>query len=75
MTPEEVMQKLGCKRRRLFQLLADGTLERAPRWGREIRIYTESVVRAMTQKQPRKRKQRVTLAPAPVRVEDVPVFE
>lgn len=44
---DEACQMLGCKRRRLFQLLADGTIERAPRYGREIRIYRDSVERAL----------------------------
>lgn len=58
---EQVAQRLGCKRRRVFQLLKDGTLERAPRYGREIRIYSASVDRALApapQAQPRKRRER-----------------
>jgi excisionase family DNA binding protein len=45
---EAACELLGCKRRRVFQLLADGTLERAPRFGRSLRIYRASVERALT---------------------------
>jgi len=44
---EAVGEILGCKRRRVFQLLANGTLERAPRFGRSLRIYRASVERAL----------------------------
>lgn len=47
LTIPEVCARLGCKRRRVFELLADGTLERAPRYGRELRIYAASVDRAL----------------------------
>lgn len=47
MSIPEVCERLGCKRRRVFELLADGTLERAPRYGRSLRIYTASVDRAL----------------------------
>jgi excisionase family DNA binding protein len=50
--------KLGCSRRRVFQLLADGTLERAPRYGREIRIFEASVDRALTPTPTKSRKRR-----------------
>lgn len=43
----QVCETLGCKRRRVFQLLADGTLDRAPRYGRDLRIYRASVERAL----------------------------
>lgn len=49
---------LGCSRRRVFELLADGVLERAPRLGRRLRIYTESVLRAVARPEPRTRKRR-----------------
>jgi excisionase family DNA binding protein len=58
----QAAEMLGCKRSRVFQLLADGTLERAPRYGREIRIYEESVKRALQPKPVARRKQR---APSP----------
>ena len=45
----QVCEMLGCSRSRVFELLADGTLERAPRYGRQIRIYTASVEKALSQ--------------------------
>lgn len=60
MSVEQVCEVLGCKRRRVFQLLADGTLERAPRYGRALRIYTASVERALM---PRGRRQRERAQP------------
>lgn len=47
---EQTCELLGCKRRRVFQLLSDGTLERAPRYGRSLRIYRVSVERALQPK-------------------------
>lgn len=41
-TVERAGEILGCSRRRVFQLLADGTLERAPRYGRRVRVYLAS---------------------------------
>lgn len=54
----EVCARLGCKRRRVFELLADGTLERAPRFGRDLRIYEASVDRALAPTPAAKRKAR-----------------
>jgi excisionase family DNA binding protein len=62
---DEACKMLGCKRRRLFQLLADGTLERAPRYGREIRIYVDSVERALARPTVSARKSRKRLPSAP----------
>lgn len=59
---EQVAEILGCKRRRVFQLLADGTLERAPRFGRSLRIYRASVDRALT---PTPAKRRAARRPSP----------
>lgn len=69
---EQAAQTLGCSRRRVFQLLADGTLERAPRYGRSLRIYTASVVRALT---PRGKaaKKRNAPSPAGFELEDIPL--
>lgn len=53
---EAVAEKLGCSRRRVFQLLAEGVLDRAPRFGRRLRIYAASVDRALTPKAPRARR-------------------
>lgn len=47
MSVPEVCELLGCKRSRVFQLLAAGILERAPRWGRQIRIYRDTVEAAL----------------------------
>lgn len=59
---EQVAEILGCKRRRVFQLLADGTLERAPRFGRSLRIYRVSVDHALmpAPSKRRARRERVT---------------
>ena len=43
----EACHILGCKKTRLFELLADGTLTRAPRYGRAIRIYMEGITKAL----------------------------
>ena len=59
---EAVCEILGCKRRRVFQLLNDGTLERAPRFGRSLRIYKASVERALT---PTPAKRRAARRPSP----------
>lgn len=52
----EVGERLGCSRRRVFDLLKDGTLERAPRYGREIRIYAASVDRALAPKKAQRKR-------------------
>lgn len=58
MSVEAVAERLGCSRRRVFQLLADGTLERAPRFGRSLRIYAASVDRALAPTPVKRRKAR-----------------
>ncbi len=55
---EEVCQTLGCGRRRVFQLLAEGILERAPRYGRALRIFKASVERALLSPPTPERKKR-----------------
>lgn len=72
MSPEEVMTVLGCKRAQLFKLLAQGKLERAPRCGRELRIYTESVTRALTKPVRRGRKSRAPSS-CGFEIEDIPL--
>jgi hypothetical protein len=72
-TIERCAEILGCSRRRVFQLLADGTLERAPRYGRGIRVLGASVERALgpTASKPGRRKRRpVGDVPALIRPED-----
>lgn len=58
---EETAERLGCSRRRVFELLADGVLDRAPRYGRQIRIYEASVDRALA---PRRAQRRRNAGPA-----------
>lgn len=62
---EEVASRLGCSRRRVFQLLANGTLERAPRYGKQIRIYEDTVIAAQARptSEQRKAAKRMPLAP------------
>lgn len=68
----QVCELLGCKRSKVFQLLSEGTLERAPRYGREIRIYRESVERALlpVDNSPKRRAKRV-LAPPVWNISDI----
>ena len=71
MTIEQVCETLGCKRTRVFQLLRNGTLVRAQRFGRQIRILTESVESALRGPQthaPKKRVQNSNVIPIPNRV-------
>lgn len=44
---EQVCEALGCKRWTVFKLLREGRLERAPRYGKQIRIYRDSVEAAL----------------------------
>lgn len=68
----QVCERLGCKKRRVFQLLADGTLERAPRYGREIRIFEASVIRALTPVTAKARKRNMPESPAGFKLSDLP---
>lgn len=52
MSIAEVGQVLGCKRTRVFQLLAIGTLTRAKKWGRETRVMRASVEAAIREAEP-----------------------
>lgn len=61
--------RLGCSRRRVFELLAAGTLERAPRYGRQVRIYEASVDRALA---PRRRASRARARAGAFAVADLP---
>ena len=47
LTLPEVEALLHCKRRRIFDLLKDGTLIRGPRFGRHTVIRAESVYAAL----------------------------
>lgn len=67
-------ERLGCSRSRVFQLLRMGVLEKAPKLGREIRIYTASVTSALTKPEPtRGRKARTAkrLTPPPVSLSNI----
>lgn len=44
---EQAGEILGCRRSRVFELLASGDLERAPRIGKEIRIFRASIDRLL----------------------------
>jgi excisionase family DNA binding protein len=48
MSVDEVGEVLGCGRSRVFELLKAGVLERAPRFGRRLRVLRASVDRALT---------------------------
>lgn len=69
---EQAADTLGCKRRRVFQLIAEGVLEKAPRYGREIRIYTASVERALAPTASQRRKAR-GVGPVAPRLENIPL--
>lgn len=73
---EQTMQIMGCKRSKVFELLSNGTLERAPRFGREVRIYKDSVERALARPAPDKaRGKRTRRQPVDFSLEDIPLFE
>jgi hypothetical protein len=58
---------LGCSRSRVFQLLRAGTLERAPRYGRALRIYQDSVERALARTvEPARAKRKASIGSVPV---------
>lgn len=65
-TVARAAELLHCGRARVFELLADGTLERAPRFGRGTTIVTASVHRALAlgpRRPGRRRRAPSTLAP------------
>ncbi len=62
---EQAGEQLGCSRRKVFQLLRMGVLERAPRYGKQIRIYKDTVDRAQARPEGKAaRKPRLAVAPA-----------
>ncbi len=73
MSVEQVGELLGCSRSRVFQLLNDGTLERAPRYGRGLRIFRASVERALQPKPRKGRKRRAAPSPAGWEKHEVPL--
>jgi excisionase family DNA binding protein len=70
---EQVCEALGCKRRRVFQLLADGILERAPRWGRSLRIYYASLQRALLPAIPEPARKKRATAFEPAKLENLKI--
>jgi excisionase family DNA binding protein len=52
LTVEEAAQALRCSRRRVFELLADGTLARGPKYGRQTVITAGSVEAALLANEP-----------------------
>lgn len=52
LTVEEVARMLFCSKRRVFELLADGTLVRAKKFGRKTVIVADSVYAALEAAQP-----------------------
>ncbi|WNG37880.1 helix-turn-helix domain-containing protein [Archangium violaceum] len=44
---DEAAARLRCSRRRVFELIADGTLTRGPKYGRRTVITAESVAAAL----------------------------
>jgi hypothetical protein len=72
MSLEQTCEALGCKRSRVFELLSDGILERAPRYGRGLRVFTASVERALRPPPVKGRKRRVS-SPAGFELKDIPL--
>lgn len=62
MSLQEVQDTMGCSRSRVFELLAQGILERAPRYGAHVRIYRDSVENALAR--PVRSKQRKSPTPS-----------
>ncbi len=69
---DQVCEVLGCKRSKVFELLSKGILERAPRYGRDLRIFKASVDRALHPAPVRGRKPRVP-SPAGFELSDIPL--
>lgn len=72
----EAAARLGCSRARVFELLKLGVLERATRWGRALRILSDSVDRALLAPLPgkRRRKRRTSPGEIPIpRLENIPL--
>lgn len=62
-TVEEAAELLHCGRSRVFELLADGRLQRGPKFGRQTVITRESVealARGEETEKPKRRRQRVS---------------
>lgn len=72
MSLQEVQDMMGCGRTKVFELLANGTLEQAPRYGRNIRIYRDTVLKAL--ERTRRRTRRAQPSPAGFSLEDLPAW-
>lgn len=72
---EGACELLGCQRRRVFQLLKSGHLERAPRHGKSLRILKAGVERLAVEAPPKKRRKQRAPSFTPARLSEIPVFE
>ena len=70
---DQVCELLGCKRRQVFYLLKTGILEAAPKIGRSLRIYKDSVERALTRPTKKSRKKRETRYAEPALISDADI--
>jgi len=70
-TIEQAQARLGCSRRRVFELLSCGTLKRASRVGRKVMITIDSIDRALLPS-PKARRRR-TSGHADFELEDIPL--
>lgn len=78
-TVARAAELLHCERTKVFMLIADGTLERAPRFGRKTTVVTASVTRAALQgprapeARPRRSRRRARLAQLAAELDAVPL--
>lgn len=70
---QQACELLGCRERQIFYLLSRGVLERAPRYGKEIRIYRDSVEQALARPEPKRGRKPRRSSPAGFELEDVPL--
>lgn len=75
MSVAQVCETLGCKERQVFYLLERGILERAQRNGKEIRIFTESVLKALQKPEEKKTRKPRVASPAGFDLQDIPLFK
>lgn len=72
MSLQEVQDTMGCGRTKVFELIAYGILEQAPRYGRNVRIYRDSVEKALERRTRRRR--RTKIQAETVRLEDIRLY-
>ena len=70
-TVEQAAARLGCSRRRVFELLASGGLKRATKVGRHAMVSVDSVDRALMPSV--KVRKRQVSSPAGFELEDIPI--